>query len=106
MWVLNYTKPNTMSLSKQANEGNGHQFPYKWMLVANIQRNFLESDALEFQMRLALYTDPKLKKWDYVIYPYFMYKFTNGVSTSLGFVFAKRLGDNRNMIISETRYSF
>jgi hypothetical protein len=106
MWVLNYTKPNTMSLSKQANEGNGHQYPYKWMLTANIQRSFLESDALEFQMRLALYSDPKLKKWDYVIYPYFMYKFTNGVSTSLGFVFAKRLGDNRNMIISETRYSF
>ena len=32
-------------------------------------------------MRLALYADPKLKNWDYVIYPYFMYKFTNGVST-------------------------
>ena len=87
-------------------EGYGQQYPYKWMLTANLQRNFLESYALEIQARIALYADPKLRKWDYVIYPYMMYKFTNGVSTALGFVFAKRMGENRNMIISETRYSF
>jgi len=107
MWVLKYRKQSSLSfMTNQVDEGNGQQYPYKWMLVSNISRNFLESDALEFQMRLALYSDPKLKTWEYVIYPYFMYKFTSGVSTSLGFVFAKRQGDNRNMIISETRYSF
>ncbi len=107
MWVLKYRKQSSLSfISNQVDEGNGHQYPYKWMLVSNISRSFLESDALDFQVRLALYADPKLKNWDYVVYPYFMYKFTNGVSTSLGFVFAKRLGDERNMIISETRYSF
>jgi hypothetical protein len=119
-WVINYTKPandfdpaqllvrlDKMQLPNNSMiKGYGQQYPFKWMLTSNIQRNFLENDALEFQVRLALYADPKLVKWDYVIYPYFMYKFTNGVSTALGFVFAKRLGDNRNMIISETRYSF
>jgi len=119
-WVINYTKPGTMLdtlelvMLPQSNklpneqiiEGYGQQYPYKWMLSSNIQRSFGENDALDFQIRFALYTDPKLKKWDYVIYPYLMYKFTNGVSTSLGFVIANRLGDSRNMIISETRYSF
>ncbi|MBN2159126.1 MAG: hypothetical protein JW807_07005 [Spirochaetes bacterium] len=119
-WVLNYTQPaddyNPVQLmvridtfrlpNKQIISGYGQQYPYKYMLTSNIQRNFLEGDTLEFQVRLALYADPKLIKWDYVIYPYFNYKFTNGVSTSLGFVFAKRQGDNRNMIVSETRYSF
>jgi hypothetical protein len=105
-WTLKYTKPDSLSLTKEAYKGYGQQYPYKWILTSNIQRNFLESDALEVQIRLALYTDPKLKKWDYVIYPYFMYKFTNGVSTALGFVFANRLGDSRTMVISETRYSF
>jgi len=57
-------------------------------------------------VRFALYADPQVKKVDYVIYPYLMYKFTNGVSTCVGFVFAKRQGDERNMIVSETRYSF
>ena len=119
-WIINYTKPandydpmqlivrlDKMQLpNKSMIKGYGQLFPYKWMLTSNIQRTFLESDALEFQVRLAFYADPKLIKWDFVVYPYFMYKFTNGVSTSLGFVFAKRLGDNRNMIVSETRYSF
>jgi hypothetical protein len=120
LWIINYTKPandydpaqllvriDKMQLpNKSMIKGYGQLYPYKWMISSNIQRYFLESDALEFQVRFAFYADPKLLKWDYVIYPYFSYKFTNGVSTSLGFVFAKRLGDNRNMIISETRYSF
>ncbi len=119
-WTINYTKPapdsdvinmvSKMQMGEMPNgqiiEGYGQQYPYKWMLTANLQRNFLESDALELQVRLALYADPKLRKWDYVVYPYMMYKFTNGVSTALGFVFAKRMGESRNMIISETRYSF
>lgn len=119
-WIINYTKPgsmlDTMELvilpqsnklpNEQIIEGYGQQYPYKWMLSGNLQRSFLESDALDLQVRFALYADPKLKKWDYVIYPYMMYKFTNGVSTCLGFVFAKRQGSTQNMIISETRYSF
>lgn len=105
-WVLKYSKPSSLSLSKQIVEGYGQQNQYKWMLSSNIQRSFLAGDVLDVQIRFALYTDPKLKKWDYVVYPYLMYKFTNGVSTALGFVFAHRLGDVRNMVISETRYSF
>ncbi len=119
-WVLNYTKPsndsNPIELIMKLNtgklpntkilDGYGQLHPYKWMLSSNIQRSFLANDTLDFQVRFALYTDPNLKKWDYVIYPYFLYKFTNGVSTSLGFVFANRQGDARNMIVSETRYSF
>ncbi len=119
-WVLNYTKPaddyNPIQLVTRLNafkipnskmlKGYGQSYPYRWMLSGNLQRSFLESDALEVQVRFALYADPKLRKWDYVIYPYLMYKFTNGVSTCVGFVFAKRQGDERNMIVSETRYSF
>lgn len=119
-WIINYTKPTNdydmMELfmrldtgklpNSQMLKGYGQSYPYRWILSSNLQRSFLEGDALDVQVRFALYTDPKLKKWDYVIYPYFMYKFTNGVSTALGFVIAKRLGDSRNMIISETRYSF
>jgi hypothetical protein len=119
-WVLNYTKPsqdtNPIDLLTRIDQfkipdskmlkGYGQLYQYRWMLSGNLQRSFLESDALEVQVRFALYADPKLRKWDYVIYPYLMYKFTNGVSTCVGFVFAKRQGDERNMIISETRYSF
>ncbi|OHD62729.1 MAG: hypothetical protein A2176_12920 [Spirochaetes bacterium RBG_13_51_14] len=119
-WVINYTKPsndtNPIELLTRIDQfklpnskmfkGYGQLYPYRWMLSGNIQRTFLEGDTLEFQARVALYADPKFKKVDYVIYPYFMFKFTNGVSTAVGFVFAKRQGDDRNMIISETRYSF
>jgi hypothetical protein len=119
-WVINYTAPandsNPIELvsrldkfkmpNKQTFKGYGQLYPYNWILSGNIQRSFLMGDALDFQVRFALYTDPMLKKWDYVIYPYLMYKFTNGVSTSLGLVLAKRRGDDRHMIISETRYSF
>ncbi len=119
-WVLNYTKPaddtNPMQLITRLNQlhlpnkatfkGYGQLHPYTWMLSSNIQRSFLVGDALDFQVRFALYTDPKLKKWDYVVYPYFLYKFTNGVSSALGLVVAKRRGDDRFMLISETRYSF
>jgi hypothetical protein len=119
-WVINYTKPandsNPIELvtrldalhlpDKQTFKGYGQLYPYNWMVSSNIQRSFLAGDALDFQVRFALYTDPKLHKWDYVIYPYFLYKFTNGVSTSMGLILAKRRGDDRYMIISETRYSF
>jgi len=119
-WVLNYTKPSNdsdpMELVMRLNsfkipnskmlKGYGQSYPYRWMISGNLQRSFTESDALEVQVRFALYADPQVKKVDYVIYPYLMYKFTNGVSTCVGFVFAKRQGDERNMIVSETRYSF
>jgi hypothetical protein len=119
-WVLNWTKPaddsNPVELLRRINsfkipnskmlKGYGQSYPYRWMLSGNLQRSFLESDALEIQVRFALYAPPDFKKWDFVIYPYFMYKFTNGVSTCIGFVFARRQGDERNMIVSETRYSF
>lgn len=116
-WVLNYTAPaapaDTLFLinsgklpNEKILEGYGQSHPYRWMVSSNIQRSFLANDTLDFQVRFALYTDPKLQEWNYVVYPYFMYKFTNGVSTSLGFVFANRQGDSRNMIVSETRYSF
>ena len=116
-WVLNHTaaappmttlfRLNSGKLpNEQILEGYGQLHPYRWILSSNIQRSFLANDTLDLQVRFALYTDPKLQKWNYVVYPYLMYKFTNGVSTSLGFVFANRQGDSRNMIISETRYSF
>jgi hypothetical protein len=119
-WVINYTKPannqdpiqlvsrlDTFKLpNKDILKGYGQLYPYTWMLSSNIQRSFLPGDALDFQVRFALYTDPKLKKWDYVVYPYLMYKFTGGVSSALGLIIAKRRGDDRWMIISETRYSF
>lgn len=119
-WVINYTKPadngNLVQLAMRINEfkvpnetmldGYGQLYPYRWMLSGNLQRSFTESDALDVQVRFALYASPNLSKWEYVVYPYLMYKFTNGVSTSLGFVFADRQGEARNMIISETRYSF
>jgi hypothetical protein len=119
-WVINYTKPadegnpiqlftriDAMKLpNKEIFKGYGQLYPYTWMLSSNIQRSFLPGDALDFQVRFALYTDPKLKKWDYVVYPYLMYKFTGGVSSALGLIIANRRGDDRWMIISETRYSF
>ena len=119
-WVINYTPPtndsNPIELvsrldrfklpNKQTLKGYGQLNPYTWMLSGNMQRSFLQGDALDFQVRFALYTDPKLWRWDYVVYPYFLYKFTNGVSSALGVVIANRRGDDRYMIISETRYSF
>ncbi len=120
-WIINYTKPtedgNMLQTIGRLNaqmiptttdlfEGYGQLYPYRWILSSNIQRSFLEGDALDVQVRFAVYIDPKFKYVDYIVYPYLMYKFTNGVSTAIGFIIADRMGEGRHMIISETRYSF
>ncbi len=120
VWTINYTKPveysnliGTMmkmnawkTPSKDIIEGYDQQYPYKYIISSVIQRSFLTGSALDVQIRWWLCTDPKFYKWDYVVNPNIMYKFTNGVSATLGIQWAHRMGVDRHLGTLEVRYTF
>ncbi|MFC1670183.1 hypothetical protein ACFL20_07290 [Spirochaetota bacterium] len=117
MWVLNYTEkhddnfPDNVHRPNQLRNGEmllGYDqlYRYKWLISNVIQKNFLESDVLEVSLRYGLSIDPEFKDIDYTINFNVMYKFTNGVSTTLGFIFADKMGVIQNIGLIEIKYNF
>ena len=115
MWVINYTPVHTggwyettynIVSNRPMLDGFDQEYKYKWLLSNILQRNFLANSALEVSLRYALSIDPKFKNVDYTINCNIMYKFTNGVSTTIGFIFADKIGVIQNIGILEIKYSF
>ncbi len=105
MRVINYSRPEGMYEEAIA-EGFDQSFEYRWLLSGVIQRSFLSGDLLEASLRYFLSSSPEADEIDYTVNMNLGYKFTDEVSSTLGFVIADRIGVIRNMVILEMKYAF
>jgi len=104
MWVINYTEVDV--LNRIVLESYDQDYRYKWLVSSVVQRNFLSNDALELSVRYALSSNPKLSEIDYTINLNSTYKLTSGVSATLGFVIADKIGVVQNTVLLELKYTF
>jgi len=104
MVVLNYEEP--LGIAKPFIEGFDQDYRYKWLVSSILQRNFLANDVLELSLRWALSSNPGFSEIDYTINFNTTYKWANGVSTTLGFVFADKIDVIQNTILLEVKYQF
>ena len=117
-WVINYTEEHGMRSTTDPMDNNNlmpnnymmdgfdERYEYKWLISGLIQRSFLQQKNFDIGVRWALSASPEWNAVDYIVNVNFDWRITDGVRTTVGFVFADKIGVIKNLGIIEFQYSF